>query len=105
MTAISLFITGITISFLYQTAFREEEKRLVETVESQARIIEAVTNFDAVHYQSYTPGGARAATLGQISEAHNNYEQAGMTMEYTIAEKKGDWICFLIRHRHGGLEE
>jgi signal transduction histidine kinase len=105
MTGISLIITGFTIFSLYRTSFHEEEKRLVETVESQARFIEAMARFDAVNSISYNPGGALGATLTKISEAHNNYEQTGMTMEITLAERKGEWISFLIRHRHGGLED
>ena len=105
MTAIVLVITSFTIFFLYKAAIHEEKKRLVETVKSQARIIEAMVKFDAEHSQSYSPGGARGATLIKITAAHNNYEQSGMTTEFTLAERDGEWISFLIRHRHGGLEE
>ena len=105
MVVISVLTTGFTLFFLYRTAFEEEERRLVETVESQARILEAMARFDALHGAEDLPGGARAATLAKINEAHNNYEQAGMTMEFALAERKGDWILFLIRHRHGGLED
>ena len=105
MTGISIVITGFTVVFLYRTAVGEEKKRLIETVQSHARIIEAVAKFDAEHSASFAPGGARAATLLQINEAHNNYEQANMTMEITLAERKGDWISFLMRHRHGGIED
>lgn len=105
MTAITLMITGLTIFFLYKAAIREEKKRLVETVKSQARIIEAMVKFDAEHSQSYSPGGARGATLIKITAAHNNYEQSGMTTEFTLAERESEWISYLIRHRHGGMED
>jgi signal transduction histidine kinase len=105
MSAISLIITGFTMVFLYKAAIHEEKRRLVETVESQARIIEAMAKFDAEYSQSYAPGGARGATLLKLNAAHNNYEQARMTVEFVLAERKDNWISFLIRHRHGGLEE
>ncbi|HSO18166.1 MAG TPA: hypothetical protein VLT88_01840, partial [Desulfosarcina sp.] len=105
MTVISLMITGVTIASLYRTAVQEERRRLVETVQSQARIIEAMARFDALNNDAYRPGGSRGATLAKLNEAHNNYEQAGMTMEVTLAERNGDWISYLIRHRHGGLED
>jgi PAS domain-containing protein len=104
MAFISLFVGGVTTSSLYQTAIMEEKERLVEAAQSQARLIEAMARFDAIFSNSYTPGGARAATLSQIKEAHNNYEQFGRTAEFTLAERKGDSIIFLLRHRYGGLD-
>ena len=104
MTSVSLLVSGVTITFLYRAAIQEEDRRLRETVESQARIIEVMAKFDKVYSNSFSPGGSRGATLSKINAAHNNYEQAGMTMEFALAERKGNWISFLIRHRHGGLE-
>ena len=99
-----LIVAGITILSLYQAAISEERERLVETAQSQARLIEAVARYDAIYSKSYTPGGARAATLSQIKDAHKRYEQSGRTAEFTLAERKADSINFLLRHRHGGLE-
>jgi PAS domain S-box-containing protein len=104
MALSSLLVAGITIASLYNAAVGEEKERLVETVQSQARLMEAAARFDAVHIKSVVPGGARAATLNQILAAHKNYEQSGRTMEFTLAQKKGETIDFLLSHRHGGLE-
>jgi len=41
-----LFVAGITITSLYQAAISEQRERLVETAQSQARLIEAVARFD-----------------------------------------------------------
>ena len=105
MALSSLLVAGITIASLYNAAISEEQERLVETVQSQARLIEAVARFDAIHIKTNIPGGARAATLTQIITAHKNYEQSGRTTEFTLAQKKGETINFLLRHRHGGLEQ
>ena len=105
MAVCSLMVAGIAISMLYQAAVNEERERLLETVQSQARLIESVARFDATHNKATIPGGARAATLHQIVEAHQSYEQSGRTMEFTLAERKNDSISFLLRHRHGGLEK
>lgn len=104
MALSSLIVAGIAIGTLYHAAVTEERERLIETVQSQARLIEAVARFDATHNKFAVSGGAKAATLGQIIEAHQNYEQSGRTMEFTLAERKGDSINFLLRHRHGDLE-
>ena len=86
MALSSLFVAGITIFFLYQAAISEEEERLVETAQSQARLIEAVARFVASSGKFGGAESARAATLSQIIEAHRNYEQSGRTMEFTLAE-------------------
>ncbi len=105
MALSSLMVAGIAIGTLYRAAIDEEKERLLETVQSQARLIESVARFDAVHNKATIPGGARAATLHQIVEAHQSYEQSGRTMEFTLAERNDDSISFLLRHRHGGLEK
>jgi PAS domain S-box-containing protein len=103
MTLSSLFVAGITVFSLYRAAISEQRERLVETAQSQARLIEAIARFDAASVKSDGPESARAATLTKIIEAHLNYEQSGRTMEFTLAERKGDSIIFLFTHRHGDL--
>ncbi len=104
MANASLIVAGVTLYILYGAAFEEERERLLETVQSQARLIEAMARFDAVNSDNYRGESARAATLSQIIEAHKNYEHSGKTVEFTLAHRKGEHIVFLLRHRHGGLE-
>ena len=108
MTAVSLVVAGITIFVLYDTAFEEERERLVETAQSQARLIEAVARFDAARAKddpaSY-PGGPAVATLSQIIDAHAHYKGFGDTGEFTLARRVGDDIFFLLRHRHSDLDQ
>ncbi len=99
MTMGLLLVTGITISILYRAAFEEEKARLVETAQSQARLIEAVARYDLVHSRN-VPGGSGAATLEQIVDAHSQYEGFGMTGEFTMAKREGGLIVFLLEHRH-----
>jgi PAS domain S-box-containing protein len=105
MALSALIVAGITIFSLYQAAISEQRERLVETAQSQARFIEAVARFDAASGVSDGPESARAATLSQIIEAHKNYEHSGRTMEFTVAERRGNSIIFLFRHRHGDLKQ
>jgi len=99
-----LLVTGITIGILYRTAFLEETARLVETAQSQARLIEAVGRYDAVHSTDF-PGGSDAATLQQIVDAHLEYEGFGETGEFTLARKEGDLIVFVLKHRHSRVDQ
>lgn len=101
--AVGLIGTTFALVLLYNVAVEEERYRLRELTQSQARLIEAVAQFDA-QYSSDFPGGARAATISQIISSHENFEGVGGTGEFTIAEKKGDQIQFVLTHRHSDLE-
>ncbi len=100
LAAISSVVAGITIGLLYDAAFSEVQARLVETVKSQARLMEAVARFDARYSQHDHPGGAAAATLAQIQEAHQQYGGFGKTGEFTLAHRRDEQIVWLLSHRH-----
>ena len=76
MALSSLMVAGITIFSLYQAAVSEQRERLVETAQSQARLIEAVARFGAAPDKSDGLQSTRTATLSQIIDAHENYEQS-----------------------------
>jgi len=99
MAATTLGVEALSLSLLYRVSFREERARLVETAKSQARLIEAVARFDTEHSPDYA-GGAAAATLSQVVEAHRRYQGLGTTGEFTLARKEGGSIVFLLSHRH-----
>ncbi len=42
MPGIAVSVTGITLSALYSAAFEEEKARLLETAQSQARLLEVI---------------------------------------------------------------
>jgi PAS domain S-box-containing protein len=100
MILVTLVVTGITIYVLYNVAFEQTQNRLVEIARSQARLIEAVARFDAVHSQEDYPGGPSAATLSQITDAHQRYKGFGETGEFMLARREGENILFLLSHRH-----
>lgn len=104
MAVFSLSGTGTTIVILYSAAFEEQKARLIETAQSQARLIEAIARFDAVFSEEDYPGGAEAATLSQIIDAHRQYRGFGETGEFTLARREGDSIDFILSHRHFDLE-
>ena len=104
MVTVILAIDVISVAVLYHTALAEEEGRLREVAQSQARLIEAIARFDQVYTGSY-PHGARQATLTQIIDAHEHYAGFGDTGEFTLAERDGDQIRFLLSHRHHDLDD
>jgi serine phosphatase RsbU (regulator of sigma subunit)/PAS domain-containing protein/putative methionine-R-sulfoxide reductase with GAF domain len=103
MASVSLVVGGIAIILLYRAALDESRQRLVETAQSQARLIEAVARFDRVWSTDY-PEGWASATLDQITDAHERYEGFGKTGEFTLARRDEDNIVFLLSHRHADVE-
>jgi signal transduction histidine kinase len=104
MVAVSLSAASIALYMLYGTAYEMHKARLEEVVQSRARLIAAVGRFDAEFSQGYAPGGASAATLRQVVEAHEDFKGFGETGEFTLARREGDKIAWLLRHRHEDLE-
>jgi signal transduction histidine kinase len=103
MAAASLIVAGITISVLYRAALYEQRARLVETAQSQARLLEAVARFDTIYSKDY-PEGPLSATISQIVDAHKHYKGFGETGEFTLAMTHGEDIVFLLSHRHFDLD-
>lgn len=103
MTAISFIVLGIGIYLLYHAGIRGEQSRLEESAQSQARLIEAIARFDSVYSKDY-PEGSEKATLSKIIDAHETYRGLGETGEFTLAQRVGDEIIFLLSHRHFVLE-
>ena len=102
MIMVALVISGLSISLLYRTSFVEERERLVVSAQSQARLIEAIARFDSIYSNDY-PTGSIDATLSQLRDAHENYLGFGRTGEFALAERDGNMIVFLLRHRHDNL--
>lgn len=95
----SMLVAAMTIWTLYSTAFEEEQARLTEAAQSQARLIEAIARYGR-DYGADHDGGWEATALLQIDAAHREYEGFGRTGEFTLARREGDLIVFLLGHRH-----
>ncbi|TNF88435.1 MAG: PAS domain-containing sensor histidine kinase [Gammaproteobacteria bacterium] len=100
MAAATLLVSAISIVSLYSTAIEQHRLRLVETVKSQARLIESIANFDNQYSSGDHPQGARAATLDQVAAAHRRFEGFGKSGEFVLARRENDQIVFLLSRRH-----
>ena len=104
MAAVVVSVFCIASYLLYRTAFKEQEERLMETVRSQARLMEAMARFVTAHVPDY-PGGSMKAALSQVIDGHGRYKGFGKTGEFTLARREGNNIVFLLHHRHYDLDE
>jgi PAS domain S-box-containing protein len=107
MSLVALVTAGAGIYCLYGTGFHQEEARLTDMAQSQARMIEALARFNSRLHQEHHPGleDADKATLSQIIEAHSAFEGLGKTGRFTLARREGDSIVFLLSQRHDDLDE
>jgi PAS domain S-box-containing protein len=104
MVLVAIGVGGITIWVLYVNHIEDSRNRLIEIVESRARLMESIANFDSKHRVDY-PGGAVAATLSQVSDAHKHFSGFGDTGEFTLAKRVDEQIIFVLRHRHSNLDK
>ncbi|MEM7034480.1 MAG: ATP-binding protein [Chloroflexota bacterium] len=89
LSAVSLLSAGIAILVLYRTALRQQEVRLIEIVESQARLIEAIAD-------TTNPETA----LNSIRQSQTHFNGLAKTGEFVIGRRKDDHIEFLLSVRH-----
>jgi len=104
MITVAVTVAGVSASVLYRTALEQQRSRLVEVVQSQARLLEAIARFNMARSNKF-PGGAAEATLWQMKDAHSRYEGFGDTGEFTLARRDGNFIEFLLSHRHLDLHD
>ncbi|HSN55684.1 MAG TPA: PAS domain S-box protein [Candidatus Sulfomarinibacteraceae bacterium] len=96
-------VTGATIWFLYRAAFDSIADGLVETAQSQARLVEAIAREETTHFEMY--GDAfDDVVLNQLIDAHHEYKGFGRTGEFAAARREGDRIVFVLGHRHARVE-
>ena len=100
MAAATLLVSAISIVSLYNTGIEQHRLQLVETVKSQARLIEAIAQFDNKDNLDNEPGLAREATLEKVSAAHSEFEGFGESGEFTLARRDGEQIVFVLSRRH-----
>lgn len=104
MVIVAASVVALVIPPLYDTALEGQKARLEQMAQSRARFIESVARCNSKLGQAALPGGAKAATLSQITEAHKNFEGFGNTGEFTLARREGDQIVWLLSHRYQELE-
>lgn len=110
LIAILITATGIiTLStswLLYETSFNEQRLRLVDSVKSRARLIEAIARNDLNENKdssSEREFNTYTRTLAQVISAHKNFQGFGETGEFTFARKNKDAIEFVLQQRHSSL--
>lgn len=95
MITVSLAVAGVGIYVLYQTGFKQQQKRLEEIVKSQVSLIEAIADTNE------TP----ESVLATITQAHENFEGYAETVDFDLGKRQGDYITFILQHLHHNSEQ
>jgi signal transduction histidine kinase len=91
MAGIAIMAALFAIIMLYRTALEEDERALVDVVESQARLIEAIGRENQ---------GDAEKTLRLLVGSRSHHRRVSPTGEFTLARLDGDKIRFLLEPRH-----
>jgi diguanylate cyclase (GGDEF)-like protein/PAS domain S-box-containing protein len=102
MVTITVGVAGITLAVLYKTAYREQNKRLVEIAQTKARYIEAIAHFN-LRLRTADPQSAYSATLEQVRQAQKNFIGLGNTGEITLAKSDNQQILYVLSDRAENL--
>ena len=76
MAAAALLVSGISLISLYRVAIDQHSLRLVETVKSQARLIEAIAQFENLDDVDRSPESVLQATLEKLQAEKAALEEA-----------------------------
>ena len=104
MALTSLIVAAISIALLYQSALEQHRLRLINSVKSQARLIESIAGVHAAIDESKRLDNWRDLALQEVQFAHRHFEGFGETGEYALARLNGDKIEFVLTHRHNDIE-
>ena len=99
MATAALLVSAISIFSLYDTAIEQNRLRLFETVKSQARLIEAIGQFDTLNNEGDDPDLVRQSTMEKVASAHEVFEGFGNSGEFVVARRDGDQINFMLRRQ------
>ncbi len=102
MTSIALIVTAAAFWTLYSVVLEQTETQLSELARAQARLIEAVAKYDAIHADEARV--SRRQTISQIREAHARYRGFGRTGEIVLAERVDDMIRFMLPEPKAGFK-
>lgn len=89
--------TAASTWLLYRAALETEIDRLAEIAYVQARLVEAVADFDSVESQDAHPEGALMATLQQVADGHRRLLERQPAFELAVIVRRPEGYATLLR--------
>ena len=100
LAAVAALIGVVAIAILYRAALDTERTRLVWAAQSQARLMEAVTQRELAKQPDFRDQ-IRDAVVSQIRGAHERYGGFGKSGMFLLGQRRGDSILYLCHSRAG----
>lgn len=105
MLMVGLLVTLTSISVHYRTSMEIEQGKVLEFVESQARVVAAVARFDSKYNSDAHPLGAKEATLSQLLETLGQRDDFSSSGEVFLAHRNKQLELVLDYTPHTITEE
>lgn len=87
LLVVGIIITALSLSVHYRISMRIEQEKSLELVESQARMVAAISHFDAQFSTEAHPKGATEATLSQLLDTLNQQTNFTRSGEFLLGHK------------------
>ena|GEM_PF-3774560 len=95
--SIAIGATAASTWVLYRAALEAEIERLGEIADVQARLVEAVAEFDSIQSQDAHPEGALMATLQQVGAGHRQWLQRKPELQLAVIAQGTQRYATLLR--------
>lgn len=82
MIQVIVLIASPHLDLLYQILIQQLQGWLVDTINRQRRLIEAVASFNTMHSQTAVPGNAAVVTLSSVVNEKENYSIVYKTRKF-----------------------
>ena len=97
LAIVSVVAAALAIGVLYQATFEQQRDRLDRMVMHRARILKTVAGFDAELREGGIRGVAGPTEVSELIEVYRHFATFGDTGEFTVAQRAGDQIVWLLR--------
>ncbi|MBF0311002.1 MAG: PAS domain S-box protein [Magnetococcales bacterium] len=109
LALVGFAVGGSTLWILYETSLVQTRMRLAETVQSRARLIEAIAQQKMIQLRQYhlpdDPEQILVQTLLLLRQAQEEFPGLGETGEFVLGRREGDQLVFLLHRRHDRGDE
>lgn len=95
--SVAIGATGASIWILYRAALEAQIDRMGEIAYGQARLVEAVAEFDNVESQDAHPEGALMATVQQVANGHRRWLNREPELELAVIQRRPKGYVTLAR--------
>lgn len=99
MFTVALAAVGMTMQQLYHAAYIEKEQELLEMLDNQVAMMNAIARFDAKKYEE-SDQRVVEDTLAQVIDAHKRKQNFFSSDEFFMVSQTADRLHFLIAERH-----